>query len=432
MLLCAGGASGQENTEPDVAGPDYSPLGPRELQVLQSGSSAGPGAATQTQPAANSLAAPNGTLAETPRRFQYNLSFSERTVFDDNVDVSHTERLSDVYFSLEPTLSLGFGGTDSFTSLSFVYRPTFAFFVDNSNDNSVQHIIRLQGGHSFGHLSLFLSQDVRILDGVDLTTLNDQTGHNANIDVGQRSQHQVYTTNLNGSYDLTGKLFLSSGATFYADQYDGPEFGSENFSGNLFLNYQYREKLVVGVGGTVGYNTVESASPNQLFEQANVRIGYIVTAKISIAATGGFEFRQFEHDSRGLYVSPVYTLNLSYAPFSGTSVGLTGSRQISNSASLGGQDYTSTQIGCSIRQRFLQRCMITLAGGYENANYFSTTSGPSLERDDNYFYVEPSVDVNITRYWTAGAYYLHRQNASSLDPFSFYDNQVGFRTTITF
>src|SRR5439155_4846184 len=108
---------------------------------------------------------------QTPRRFQYSLTFSERAVYDDNISISHSNRMSDVYFSLEPTLSLGFGGSDAINSLSLIYRPSISVFVDNSALDAVQHIVRLQGSHGFGHLSLALSQDLQILDGADLTTL---------------------------------------------------------------------------------------------------------------------------------------------------------------------------------------------------------------------------------------------------------------------
>jgi hypothetical protein len=422
LLLLAANVSAQDAIQSGISQPSYTPLGQREIEILQSGPSAATSPAT----------AGSGTLTQTPRRFQYSLTFTERTVFDDNIDINHVNRMSDVYFSLEPTLTLGFGGEDAFNSIRLIYRPTISVFVNNSAEDAVQHIIRLQGSHSFGHLLLALAQDLQILDGVDLTTLYDQTGHNANIDVGARSRHNVYTTNVNGSYQLTGKLFLTSGGTLSVDDYFGQEIGSQNVSGNLFLNYQYREKLVVGVGGTGGYNTVDTASPDQVFEQANVRVGYTATAKINFSATAGFEFRQFENGSRGLYVTPVYGLTASYAPLDGTSISLTGSRRIDNSASLAGQDYTNTLISGSVQQRFLQRCFIGFAAGYENSNYFSTTSGSSGTRNDDYYFIEPSVDVNITRYWNAGAYYLRRQNTSSLDSFSFYDNQVGVRTVLTF
>jgi hypothetical protein len=103
-----------------------------------------------------------------------------------------------------------------------------------------------------------------------------------------------------------------------------------------------------------------------------------------------------------------------------------------NSGFLADQDFAVTDVILRIQQRLLQRIYLGLAAGYENADYFSTVSGVNATRNDNYYFVEPSVDVLITRFWSAGVYYLRRQDFSSIDFFSFYDNQIGVRTTFRF
>jgi len=412
-----------------VPAPDQRLLSPGEVQALQSGSPPG------TAGGGPQISVNGRPVAETPRRFQYSFSVTMRGVYDDNINISSFNRVSDFYFTIEPLITLGLGGGDSDTvnSLSLIYKPSVFLFADNSQNDTVQHLIRLQGAHNFGRLSLSLSQDVQILDGADLNSISDPTGHTANIDVGARTRHQIYTTGLSDSYTLTGKLFLSSAASFSVDDYSGPQIGSKNFSGNLFINYNYSEKLVLGIGGTGGYNTVDNnSSPDQTYEQANVRLNYAATAKVGVSASVGAEFRQFSSNSRGTYFSPVYTLSASYQPFDGTSISLSGSRHTANSASLAGQDFASTDINFAVNQRFMQRMSLGLAVGYENSDYFSTISGVSATRSDDYYYIEPSIDLTITRWWKIGAYYLHRQNSSSFDFFSFYDNQVGARSTLTF
>jgi hypothetical protein len=80
----------------------------------------------------------------------------------------------------------------------------------------------------------------------------------------------------------------------------------------------------------------------------------------------------------------------------------------------------------------LRRLFFGLAAGYENGDYFSTRSGIAADREDDYYFIEPSLDFNITRFWTIGVYYLYRENDSSLAPYSFYDDQFGLRTTVSF
>ena len=374
-------------------------------------------------------------VAAIPRRFQYTLSATMRGVYDDNTNNSSTNRVSDYYFTIEPSISIGLGGgdSDSLNSLSLIYHPSLFLFANNSQNDTVQQIIQLQAGRRFGHLALSFSQDVQLLDGTDLNSLADPTGHQANTDVSGRNRHQVYTSQLSGSYDLTGKLFLSGGGAFSANEYPSPLIGSQAFSGNLYLNYNYSEKVTVGVGGTGGYNTTDSMGPvnnDQTFEQANIRLSYNATAKISLSASGGVEFRQSNGGDDN--VSPVYQVSASYQPFDGTSLSLSGSRTTRTSASLFGQDFAETTIAVSLSQRLLQRFFFGFAVGYTNSNYFSTVSGISANRNDDFYYITPSVDFNITRFWTFGAYYVHREDSSSVPFSSFTDNQAGLRTKLTF
>jgi hypothetical protein len=372
-----------------------------------------------------------------PRRFHYSLQLTFRGVYDDNINISQTDRVSDFYFTIEPLLTLGFGDItgreDNFLRLD--YLPSLFLFADHSDNDAFQNVIRLQGQHRFSRLTLGLDEQVAILDGTDVRSLADATnpGSHANLDVGGRTKFQTYNTRLNASYDLTGKTFLSTTFDSLATNYDSASlFSSARVSEDLFINYRYSDKLVVGVGGTGGYNFVEDPNPSETFEQANVRATYQATGKISLTFSGGIEFRQFENDSRETYISPVFALSAAYQPTDATTFALSGGRHTYNSGVLAGQDFAETSVDVSVRQRFLQRFFVAVAAGYQNADYFSTVSSLSTNRNDNYLYIQPAVDVSITRFWTIGGYYLHRQNDSSLQSFSFDDNQVGLRTALVF
>ena len=53
-------------------------------------------------------------------------------------------------------------------------------------------------------------------------------------------------------------------------------------------------------------------------------------------------------------------------------------------------------------------------------------------REDDYYFVSPSLDVLITRWLSVGVYYLHREDCSNIDFLSFDNNQVGLRATVRF
>ena len=370
-----------------------------------------------------------------PRRFQYGLRLSIRGVYDDNIDIRESNRVSDYYVAIEPGLTVGFGDIvghqDNYLRLDYV--PSIILFLDHTDNDAAQQLFHLEGHHHFGHLDLTLGQDIQILKGADLGTANQVTTPDShiNLDVSGRTRLNVYTTRLGASYDLTGKTFLSSAAGYTVNDYHSL-ISSEVFTGDLFINYNYSDKLVIGLGGTGGYDMVDDPNPNQTFEQANVRLSYHATGKVSLNASGGVEFRQFEDSSRGEYISPVFEVGATFQPFDGTSLGLSINRRTLNSAVFAGQDFASTNVTASAHQRLLTKFSVGLTIGYENSNYFSAVNGVNASRNDNYYFVEPSVDVGITRFWTFGAYYLHRQNESSFQSFSFYDNQVGVRTTLAF
>ena len=96
------------------------------------------------------------------------------------------------------------------------------------------------------------------------------------------------------------------------------------------------------------------------------------------------------------------------------------------------QDYASTQVTATLRQRLFQRLSISVSGGYQNLTYFNTVNGSDTAREDNYYFIQPGIDVTITRYWSAGAFYLHRINDSTITLFGFDENQFGVHSQVTF
>ena len=229
-----------------------------------------------------------------------------------------------------------------------------------------------------------------------------------------RTKHNIYTSALSGSYQLTGKFFSAAEGISPSTIIPARRSARKNFSGNLFINYNYSPKLVVGVGGTAGYNTVQNSSPDQTYEQVNARLSYIATGKVSFSGTGGGEFRQFgSNGSQHIFFTGLHAQRASTSRLTGprSASAAPGTRPIRlRSPARITLPPTSISVSASGSCR---RASLGVAVGYENANYFSTISGFTATRNDDYYYVEPSVDVNVTRYWSVGAYYLHRQDASS-------------------
>ena len=368
-----------------------------------------------------------------PRRFHYELGLTVRGVYDDNIFISHTNRVSDYYFAIEPHLALGFGDMEGRGTnyIRLDYMPSILLFVDHSNQDDVDHLIHLEGRHEFSRLTLFFSQDVDILKNGNLNSLIDTTGQFANIDVSARTELNLYVSRVRAYYDLTEKVFLSGEFDASIYDYRNDFINSEIFSGGLYINYKWTPKVTVGIGGTGGIMQVDEGNPDQPFAQVNVRLSYEATGKLNFYASVGVEFREFDSD-RSERTTPVFEIGGIYHPFDGTTITLAATRSMLASGFFPAQDYAATDVVLRIQQRLLQRFYLGLSAGYENADYFATANGVNATRNDDYYFVEPSVDVLINRHFSVGAYYLHREDSSSLDFFSFYDNQVGVRATVRF
>jgi len=365
------------------------------------------------------------------RRFRYNVGLTVREVYDDNINLSSTNRVADWYTVIEPAIHLGFGDSEGgFNYLAFDYILSAYFFADQTERNGIEHLIHLGAQHDFGHVILGISQDVQILDGTNLNTLSNTTGVQANTDVNGSSRSNRYTTTINASYDLTGKLFLTYQGGYSRTDYETETLiSSQQVTENIFINYVYSPKLVIGLGGTGGVNSSDGPSSNETFEQLNARATYIVSGKISLSISGGIEFRQF---SGGNSISPVYDIAGSYRPFENTTITIAGSRNTRNSASLAGQDFEDTSVNLTLSQRLFSRATFSLAEGYTHSAYLNANTGAAAARTDDYFYIEPAFDINITRYWSVGVYYLYRTDLSTLAFFSFHDNQFGIRSSLVF
>lgn len=370
-----------------------------------------------------------------PRRFHYTLELGFQGGYDDNINLSSNNRQSDYFITIAPKVTLGFGDfaaqRENFLRLDFA--PIWVSYVNHSGDDAIQELFRLAGHYRFSRLAVSLSQTVDWLDGAETETTitKDSVNNRLNLDVSRRTKRNIYTTNLDATYDLSDKNSVTVGGAYMASEYVNL-ISSQYVSGNVYINHQYSSKLVIGIGGSGGFELVDPPTPNQTLEQADVRLAYEPSGKFSLIGYGGVEFRQFENTGGGQYISPVFTLDATYRPFDGTDVTLNASRQTAASAVLVNQDFTYTSIFAGMHQRLFSRIRLGVSVGYENAQYINALTGANATRKDNYYFVEPSVDFALTRYWSWGAFYLRRQNNTSDASFSFYDNQIGLRTALKF
>jgi hypothetical protein len=371
-------------------------------------------------------------ISPSGRIFHYALSLTVRGVWDDNIFLSHTNKVSDYYFAIEPQITIGVGDIEgrNRSYLRLDYMPSAILFVDHSDQDSFNQLIQLSAGYSSGRLTLTFNESIALLESANLNSFFDTTGLWANTDASAPTRMNIFYTSFIANYELTPKVSLQG--EFYSPSYAYPgNISDYTIAGGLYVYYNFRPKLSVGIGGTFGYTWVDEPSTNQTFEQINLRLNYQWTSKVILYASAGVEFRQFD-GNRDTYDSPVFEIGLSYNPFSGTFISFAAGRRIYPSGYLSNQDFGSTYVVGRFQQRLFHRVYLGLGAGYENSDYISTDRDVSATRNDDYWFIEPSVDVLITRWLSAGVYYLHRQDSSNQDFFDWEDNQVGVRATLRF
>jgi len=364
--------------------------------------------------------------------FEYAIHLSIRGAYDDNIALTHMNRLDDWFVLIQPSLMLGIGDVAKQETFLLVnYLPNIYRYDEHAEFDSDQHLVRVLGGYKTSNLTLRLSQDVAILNNIVLAAT---TGERLGLTTNGRTDLEIYSTGLSANYNMTPRDFIFSELRMARTEYAQPLVSSELYAADIYLNHGFSQSLVLGLGVEGGYNAVDFPTPDQTMVQANVHLNYTPGKQFTFDLIAGEEFRDFQNLARGTYSAPVFALSATYLPCDSTRIVLSATRQIYNSAARTAQDYVDTSVSGMIRERVCKQLYLTLLGGYEHLEYFNAIDLPMplpTLRDD-YFYVQPSADILLTRYWSFGAYYLRRQNSGSISTVDFYSNEGGLRTTIKF
>jgi hypothetical protein len=378
--------------------------------------------------------------------FQYAIHLTIRGAYDDNIGLTHAHELEDWFVEIQPCLMIGVGDlVRQDTFLAAVYIPSFYRYDEHTEFNSDQHIVHVLGGLTTGKLTLRASGDIAIRENIVLAAT---TGERSIGTLTGRTDLNTYNTRLSANYNMTPNDFLFSELKMNATEYAAPLISSELYGADLYYNHGFTSQFVLGGGVEVGYNPVDFPTPDQKMVQANLHLNYTPSSNFSFDAIVGEEFRTFENisasaiqnffgqigETRGTYSTPVFLISAGWAPDENVKIGITASRQIFNSAAATAQDFVDTSLNGLMRFHICKPLYFTLLGGWERVEYFNAIDLPTplLTLTDDYFYVQPSVDVVLTRYWVVGGYYLRRQNSGSVSTVDFSSNEFGVRATIKF
>src|SRR5438045_971054 len=143
----------------------------------------------------------SGQLGEYNLPFEFSLHLSMRGASDDNIGLTHMNRLDDWFVQIQPALMLGIGEVaKQETFLMVNYLPNIFRYDDHREFNSDQHIIRVVDGYKTTNLTLRLSQDVAILNNIVLAATS---GERLSLVPSGRTDLNIYNTDLSANYKMT-------------------------------------------------------------------------------------------------------------------------------------------------------------------------------------------------------------------------------------
>lgn len=347
--------------------------------------------------------------------------FKIQSEYNDNVFISETNERDDLIWTASPGLTIGVGDyvKKEESYLEADYTPNLIYFTNLEGEDAVDHRAYIKGQHRFQ--KLYVKASHRYIES---------TG--ANNDIGNRVKRSVQNPSLLLSYDISDKTEVGLEGKFthtdYKDQLD-----SNEWLVGPYLDHQIMPKLNIGAGVNMGFLDVEGATPNQTYQQFLFRFDWDVTGKINAHGNVGGEYRQYDGPNNvSDRFSPVFGVGASYDPFKNTSFSFDLYRRTTNSSSIPGVNYTTTGFNSGITQRVFQKVVLGLKGGFDNSDYNDTVTHAAGDREDNYFFIRPSVSVDLTEWWSASVYYECRKNDSDVAGNDFDNNRIGLESSVRF
>ena len=332
--------------------------------------------------------------------------------YDDNVFLDENDRVDDVVWGLRPGITIISSdlSTNGGKALTLTYDPNFLIYTDESDRSSINHSAAISASLAFTKLSLGLSQTVSSTEYpvVEAGTLTDR------LELG---------TMLNARYAFGEKLSADVGFGLdivdYADRY-----GSWDWSNRNWVNYQYSERLGVGVGLVLGYIDMEG-SADQNYEDLLVRAIFHAAEKLQLNATVGLDWRQYRSGVDDT-LAPIWDVAAVYRPQERTALSFGLYQRYYSSAYYGDQNYLSTGVNVGVRHEFLTRYVFSINARYYRSDYEATVVGAAPRATDEVVAVRPELSVRLKERWTAGIFYEFSRNTSDDRPYT--RNYVGLQT----
>jgi Putative beta-barrel porin 2 len=344
---------------------------------------------------------------------RWTLTVEARAIYDDNIFLSAPGReQSDFVFLFTPSISYRRGDTATRhgSYIAANYTASGSLFADHSEENSLDHSFRFDAQKQFGKLALGADGKYQRLSG-------------ATVELSDRVDRDEAGARLRARYDLSSKTSVEASGGWSTVRYrEGTLEDYDEWVAETYVGYQVTGRTRVAAGGAVGQLDVEGQE-GQDYTRALVKVTTEPSGKLTLDAKAGMEWRNTEAGSQD---TPVFNVTAEYRPTARTSLSGAVYRDVSASGSLEGENVTRTGGSVRVQQKLGSALTASVEAGYEQLEYDATESGaPESRREDEYFFVRPSLRYERREGRRLELYYSHREDNSTINLYDFEAGQVG-------
>lgn len=352
-------------------------------------------------------------------------SITAGETYNDNIYLRNGKpnfaRTADEITTIQPSIQIRRG--DPAVDTLYVaanYSPSFVEFVDHPGEDTTNEYFDGEFGWRTPKLSLYGKQTVESILGGE-------------VESGDLINEFVTTTDASLQYELTPKTSIELTERLINRNYD-QGINSVDEEVGTWVNYQLTPKLTLSVGPDVGWVYVSQGAFQQ-YAQANVRAIYETGPKLKFFAQGGVEAREYQGTS-GDDLNAVFRAGGEWQMSEKTVFRLEANRYLQPSNTYVNEDVTATGCSAMVLSRMNEFFMPSLQMGYQNAVYsvtnHSSSSLGASNREDNYFFMAPSLLFNVKPWWDITLSYSYRENLSTLSQGYFYNNLFNLSSTVRF
>lgn len=355
-----------------------------------------------------------------PQRWKLFGSLSAGYEYDDNLSLDENGKSGSGFMTVQPSVGFKYGPMASGLTVDFIYTADLEWYLDNDVGDRVNHDVSTTFNWERGPFRIFGS-------------LAYGSQASADVDAGERIARDTINTNLGATYEHSEKTSL--GVTYSTDLFspdDDSYISSTTQTFGAFADYRVTGKTTLGLGAQYEYQQVGQGSDSNAYRLL-LRSSWAASSKLTIRGEAGPEIREYTDADSGMEAYWNIGIDYKLIDTGKTSFSFDIYRDQQASSSLANQAYTSTGIAGALTYTPAESIAVNIATGYEFANYTGTSVEVDADRQDQLYFVRPSLSYSFSRRASVSVYYQWTQNVSEGDQgVGFERNSYGALFTVSY